>query len=279
MRLYSRDEIERLRFIKYLVEDEGVNLAGCSGCCRWPRSSADPAADSRRRPEPRRRAPAGCARSNSWARSRTGRHLTWTSMIITQRSGWRRRPRPRTSRPRSGGLARKHHPDVNPAATRPPETKFKEVNEAYEVLSETPTSGRSNDELGANWRAYEQSRSARGGTPGGSQYMCLGSGGFRPLSEDEVSDMFGADESPFSDFFRQFFGGAAERGRIAAGAARAAGTGTRRRASHRTGSGGRVARPAISGWPCAAVTGIGPPSRGADSGKGFRRLLRVAGEG
>lgn len=28
MRLYSRDEIERLRFIKYLVEDEGVNLAG-----------------------------------------------------------------------------------------------------------------------------------------------------------------------------------------------------------------------------------------------------------
>lgn len=28
MRLYSRAEIERLRFIKYLVEDEGVNLAG-----------------------------------------------------------------------------------------------------------------------------------------------------------------------------------------------------------------------------------------------------------
>lgn len=28
MRLYSRDEIDRLRFIKYLVEDEGVNLAG-----------------------------------------------------------------------------------------------------------------------------------------------------------------------------------------------------------------------------------------------------------
>jgi len=28
MRLYSREQIERLRFIKYLVEDEGVNLAG-----------------------------------------------------------------------------------------------------------------------------------------------------------------------------------------------------------------------------------------------------------
>jgi MerR family transcriptional regulator/heat shock protein HspR len=28
MRLYSRTEIERIRFIKYLVEDEGVNLAG-----------------------------------------------------------------------------------------------------------------------------------------------------------------------------------------------------------------------------------------------------------
>ncbi len=28
IRLYSRAEIERIRFIKYLVEDEGVNLAG-----------------------------------------------------------------------------------------------------------------------------------------------------------------------------------------------------------------------------------------------------------
>ncbi|MCC7125417.1 MAG: MerR family transcriptional regulator [Acidobacteria bacterium] len=28
MRLYSEEEIERLRFIKRLVEDEGVNLAG-----------------------------------------------------------------------------------------------------------------------------------------------------------------------------------------------------------------------------------------------------------
>lgn len=28
MRLYSRDEIERLRFIKHLVDDQGINLAG-----------------------------------------------------------------------------------------------------------------------------------------------------------------------------------------------------------------------------------------------------------
>ena len=40
-----------------------------------------------------------------------------------------------------------------------------------------------------------------------------GGGGFRTMTEEEVSDMFGGDDSPFSDFFQTFFGGAASRPR------------------------------------------------------------------
>jgi DnaJ-class molecular chaperone len=88
-------------------------------------------------------------------------------------------------------LARKHHPDVNPN-NKEAEARFKEIGEAYDVLSDKEKRKRY-DELGANWQAYGQRPQ---GWPGGA-------GGVRV----DFEDLGGS--GGFSEFFRTFFGGAA----------------------------------------------------------------------
>jgi curved DNA-binding protein len=91
-------------------------------------------------------------------------------------------------------LARKYHPDIAKDKSGS-EIKFKEINEANEVLSD-PDKRRKYDELGADWnRPDRQSGGFRGGTEDGSEFHFDGTG--------------------FSDFFEQFFG---SRGQTSGGA-------------------------------------------------------------
>src|SRR5881392_496033 len=105
-------------------------------------------------------------------------------------------------------LARQYHPDVA-KDKKTAEAKFKEINEAYEVLSD-PEKRRKYDELGANWNQ-----------PGGFQpppqwgAQQPGGGGFYQWGGENGGVEFEFGGTGFSDFFETFFGGG--RGRSAFG--------------------------------------------------------------
>src|SRR5688500_359352 len=101
---------------------------------------------------------------------------------------------PRTANPKEikrayRQLARKHHPDLHPAGERAQATeRFKEINEAYEVLSD-PEKRAKYDALGANWK------DGMDFTPPGGAWS---GGGARPAEWEDFGD--------FSDFFASVFG-------------------------------------------------------------------------
>src|SRR5947207_13788918 len=71
-------------------------------------------------------------------------------------------------------LARKFHPDVNPS-DKTAEAKFKEINEANEVLGD-PEKRKKYDELGTNWRMYEQAGAGAAAPQGGAWDVHFGGG-------------------------------------------------------------------------------------------------------
>lgn len=106
-------------------------------------------------------------------------------------------------------LAVKYHPDKNPE-NKQAEAKFQELSEAYEVLKD-PEKRKKYDQLGANWKQYQNTHQ---GSTEGFDWSQFGGGGAstgRSYSyQGDPSDMFGGSAG-FSDFFNSIFGNTAGR--------------------------------------------------------------------
>ena len=102
-------------------------------------------------------------------------------------------------------LARQYHPDVNKSAGA--EARFKEINEANEVLSD-PEKRKRYDALGANWKSGQDFTPPPGW--GGFEGASSGPGGIR-------FEFGGAPGGDFSDFFSALFGDLGGAGRTGRG--------------------------------------------------------------
>jgi len=98
-------------------------------------------------------------------------------------------------------LAQKYHPDHNPGNSKS-EEKFKEINEAYQVLGDAEKRARYN-QLGESYSSWQQHGAPQGGFNWDDWYTQAPSGRATYTRVDNLEDLMGGG---FSDFFRKIFG-------------------------------------------------------------------------